>query len=258
MEREVWLERMTWTEIQAALAEGYDTAVIFTGSIEQHGPHLPLATDTLLGYALGERVARKLGKALLAPVVRPGISEHHMRFKGTISISAETFKATVHDYVHSLARHGFRRIVVTWSHGGNAGALSEVLPQLAAELPAVEILGQTDLRDLFKYWIPYAAEQGIGLEALGIHAGEGETSEMLAYAPEQVRTDKLVQGFMGDLITGEGEHIQLLHEGLHVLTDNGVLGDARLADRERGEAYLELWADYLVGALKRVEGRRNS
>ncbi len=252
MTREIWLERMTWMEIQTALAEGYDTAVIFTGSVEQHGPHLPLATDTLLGYALGERVARKLGKALLAPVVRPGMSEHHMAFKGTISISAETFKATVRDYVRSLARHGFRRIAVTWSHGGNAGALSEVLPRIAAELPEVEILGQTDLRDLFKCWIPFAAQEGISLESLGIHAGEGETSEMLAYAPEQVRRDKLAQGFMGDLITGEGEHVRLLQQGLHVLTGNGVLGDARLADAARGERYLDLVAGYLADNLKPI------
>ena len=252
MEREVWLERMTWMEIQAAIAEGYDTALIFTGSIEQHGPHLPLATDTLLGYALGERLARKLGNALLAPVVRPGMSEHHMHFKGTISLSAETFKATVRDYIHSLARHGFKHIAVTWSHGGNAGALREMLPGVAAELPDVEILAQTDLRALFQHWIPYAAAQGVGLEALGIHAGEGETSEMLAYVPEQVRQDQLVQGFMGDLISGAGEHIRLLQEGLHVLTDNGVLGDARGADAARGARYLDLWAEYLIEGLEPV------
>jgi creatinine amidohydrolase len=175
-----------------------------------------------------------------------------MAFKGTLSLSAETFKATVRDYVRSLARHGFRRIAVTWSHGGNAGALREVLPPLAAELPEVEMLTQTDLRDLFKRWMPFAAGEGVDPESLGIHAGEGETSEMLAYAPEQVRLDRLVQGFMGDLISGESEHVKLLQQGLHTLTDNGVLGDARLADRDRGERYLELLADYLVQNLKPV------
>jgi creatinine amidohydrolase len=240
---------MSWPEVERALADGYDTVVIFTGSIEQHGPHLPLATDTILGYAIGERVARRLGNALLAPVIRPGVSEHHMAFKGTLTISPDTFKATVRDVAHSLARHGFKRIAITWSHGGNAGALTELLPQLAAELPDVEIRGPIVPREKFKHLAEYARTQGITLEALGIHAGEGETSEMLAHAPDQVRRNELVQGFMGDLVSGEGEHAKLLREGLHRLTSNGVLGDARLADAARGERYLDLVADYIVAHL---------
>jgi creatinine amidohydrolase len=249
---EIWLERMTWQEIRAALDEGYTTAVLFTGSIEQHGPHLPLATDTLLGYALGERVARKMGKALLAPVIRPGISEHHMAFAGTLTISPETFQATVRETVHSLARHGFTRIAVTWSHGGNAGALTALLPQLARELPNVEILGPIQPRDEFKHMAEFARGEYISLETLGIHAGEGETSEMMAYAPDQDRRDQLAQGFMGDLVTGEGEHAKLLREGLHKLTDKGILGDARPANAARGEQYLELMSDYIVKHLDRV------
>jgi creatinine amidohydrolase len=253
MEREVWMERMTWTEIQAAMAEGYDTVLILTGSIEQHGPHLPLATDTLLGYAVGERIAHKMGKTLLAPVVRPGVSEHHMAFKGTVSLSKTTFKAILRDYAHSLARHDFKRIAFAWSHGGNVPALLEVVPQIAAELPDVEILLQADLIALFKDLIPFGQQEGIDMETLGIHAGELETSEMLAYVPEQVRTDKLVQGFMGDLIFTPGEHDKLLQEGLHKLTDNGVLGDARPADKSRGERYLDRFAQYVADNLELVK-----
>jgi len=145
MPDEILLERLTWPEIQEALKEGYDTVVLFAGSIEQHGPHLPLCTDTVLGYELAERVARKMGKALVAPVIRPGLSEHHMAFKGTITLSRETFQSTVRDYVKSLARHGFKRLAITFSHGGNAGALNEILPQLANEFPEVEILAVTDI-----------------------------------------------------------------------------------------------------------------
>jgi creatinine amidohydrolase len=253
MEKEIRIECMTWPEILKAMEAGYDAILIFTGSVEQHGLHLPLLTDTILGYALGERVARKLGNTLLAPVIRPGISEHHMKFKGTVSLSEEVFKGTVRDYVRSYARHGFRRIIVTWSHGGNAKAISEVLPELAAELPNVEILGHADTNAFFKDWMSFAAQRGVDLERLGIHAGEGETSCMLAVVPEQVRKDQLAQGFMGDLVNPQGAHAKLLQDGLHTLTENGILGDARHVDAERGAAYLEMLADHYVANFKRVQ-----
>lgn len=252
MDRELWLERMTWKEVEAALSEGYDTVVIETGSIEQHGPHLPLATDTILGYAFGERVARRLGKALVAPVIRPGISEHHMAFRGTLSLSPQTFKSVLRDYVYSLARHGFRRIVIIWAHGGNASAIGEVLPVLAAELPQVELFTQPVARDFFKAWIEIGEREGIDLKSLGIHAGEGETSMMMACSPDDVRSEMLARGFLGDLVTGEGEHAKLLSRGLHTITETGVLGDPQLARPDRGKAYLDGLADYIAASLIRI------
>jgi creatinine amidohydrolase len=243
---------MTWPEIQLALDEGFTTAVIFTGSIEQHGPHLPLATDMLLGYAIGERVARRLGNALLAPVIRPGMSEHHMAFKGTISFSRATFEGMLRDTVASLIRHGFRCIALAWSHGGNIAAMAEIAPQLAAEYPQIEFLFEGDLKGYFKQLEPLAAEEGIDLETMGIHAGEVETSMMLAAYTDQVHKSRRVQGYMGDLVNPRQDHLKLLAEGLHVLTENGVLGDARASDRQRGEKYLDAIADYFVANLKPV------
>lgn len=249
---EILMERMSWTEIQAAMADGYETAVLFTGSMEQHGPHLPLATDTLCAYALAERVARQLGKALVAPVVRPGVSEHHMAFPGTVTLRPATFKAVVTDCVHSLARHGFRRIVVSWAHGGNTPALQEVLPEIAAQNPSVELLAQADVPAFFAHWKPFAEGEGVDLGTLGIHGGEGETSMMLAHVPDQVREDQLEAGFTGDLISDPVVFANLLATGLRSFTENGILGDARRADRERGERYLDEMARYLAEALAPV------
>jgi creatinine amidohydrolase len=252
MDGEILMERMSWTEIAAAMDDGYDTAVLFTGSIEQHGPHLPLATDTLCAYALSERVARRLGKALVAPVIRPGVSEHHMAFPGTITISPSTFKAVVADCVDSLVRHGFRRIAVSWAHGGNTPALREVLPELAARHPSTELIAQADVPAFFAHWKPIAEAEGIDLGTLGIHAGEGETSMMLAHVQSQVRSDRLAAGYTGDLITDPVVFANLLATGLRAFTENGILGDARRADRARGERYLEAMADYLAAALAPV------
>jgi len=249
---EILMERMTWTEIRDALNDGYDTVVLFTGSIEQHGPHLPLATDTLCAYALAERVARRLGKALVAPVVRPGVSEHHMAFPGTITIQPATFKAVVSDCVDSLVRHGFRRVAVSWAHGGNTPALREVLPEIAARHPGLELVAQADVPAFFAHWKPLAEGEGIDLGTLGIHGGEGETSMMLAHLPDQVREGRVAAGYTGDLVTDPVVFANLLSTGLRSFTENGILGDARPADRARGARYLEAMADFLATALAPV------
>ena len=149
MLRELWLERLTWAEVEQAQKEGFDTVLIVTGSIEQHGPHLPLSTDTTLGYAIGDRLVKKLDGALLAPVVRPGLSEHHMAFKGTLTLSKETFISLVSDYVNSLIRHGFTKIILTFSHGGNSAALNEAAHKLADQYPETEILVVDEAMDAF-------------------------------------------------------------------------------------------------------------
>lgn len=250
MAQELWLERLTWAEIEQAIKDGFNTVVVIAGSIEQHGPHLPLSTDTTLGYAIGDRVVKKMGKTLLAPVIRPGMSDHHMAFKGTITVSKATFQATVHDYVKSLAHHGFTRIILTYSHGGNAAALAEIAPKLAAEFPQVEILAVDETMDAFTMsTLPLGEKDGIDAHAQGVHAGECETSLFLASDDTQVRKDKLTKGFVGDL----GDMSELLKKGLQAVTENGILGDATHANKARGEKYLEAIANYMATHLVQVK-----
>ena len=85
------MEEMTWREIQQALRDGTDTVILVAASVEQHGPHLPTGTDTMIGYALAAAVAAKMGNALVAPVIRPALSGHHMDFPGTITLRMDTF-----------------------------------------------------------------------------------------------------------------------------------------------------------------------
>ena len=254
MNKEFWMEHMTWPEIEQAQKNGYDTVLLIAGSIEQHGPHLPLGTDTLLGYAMADAIARKMGKTLVAPVIRPGLSEHHMHFKGSLTLSKETFQATVREIVHSLVRHGFKRIAITYSHGGNAGALAELIPQLAHNYPDVEILTLPDGEDQFFDPVKSILEaDGITPEQMGVHAGEMETSMLLAWEEELVRKDKMEAGFQADFAK-EGEKLsQALAQGLHSLTKNGILGDARPADKARGERYLDAVAEFIAKKFVRVQ-----
>src|SRR5438132_447379 len=94
----VELDRLSWPEVQAQLESGRDTVVIAFGATEQHGPHMPLATDALLGDHLARLVAERLD-AFVAPTVRVGCSEHHLAFPGTLSVAQATFHSLVGDLV---------------------------------------------------------------------------------------------------------------------------------------------------------------
>lgn len=253
MSREIWLEHMTWREVEQALKDGYDTVLVIAGSIEQHGPHLPLGTDTILGYALADGVARKMGNTLVAPVIRPGLSEHHMHFPGSLTLSKATFQATVREIVSSYVRHGFKRIAITYSHGGNAAALAELMPELAKTYPKVEILTLPDGDQFSSPVADILMRDGISPEQMGVHAGEMETSLMLAWDENLVRKDRAETGFLADF-EKEGEKLsKALAEGLHSLTPNGILGDARLADKGRGEQYVDAVAGFIATHWARVE-----
>ena len=110
MSETVLMEEMTWREIKEAIQQGKDTAILVSGSIEQHGPHLPTATDTIIGYATAEAVAKKLGNALVAPLIRPALSRHHIDFPGTIALRLETFVKVLEEYCFCLRTHGFKKI----------------------------------------------------------------------------------------------------------------------------------------------------
>src|SRR5438552_13182353 len=99
------LDALTWPQVRSEIEAGRDTVVLALGATEQHGPHLPLATDALLGDHLAREIAERLD-AFVAPTVRFGCSSHHLGFPGTISITPETFTTLVADVLRSLAAGG--------------------------------------------------------------------------------------------------------------------------------------------------------
>ncbi|MHB8234485.1 MAG: creatininase family protein, partial [Solirubrobacteraceae bacterium] len=112
----VTLDTLTWPQVKAGIEAGRDTVVMALGATEQHGHHMPLATDALIGDHLAATVADRLD-AFLAPTLRVGCSEHHVGFAGTMSLSEQTYYGIVVDLVRSLLRGGFRRIVLLPTHG---------------------------------------------------------------------------------------------------------------------------------------------
>lgn len=252
----VLMEEMTWPEIQAAIERGYHTVLLPAASIEQHGPHLPTGTDTILGYALAREVARLLGNALVAPALRPGSSAHHMDFPGTLTLRFHTFVEVLRDLCHSLARCGFRHVVLFASHGGNQDLMAAYLPEIAREVASrcqVHLVGagpgnEQEARLLL--------EMGISREKAGVHAGYSETSVMLAVRPDLVRMDRAEPGrddpefFAPENL--KQSQLQSFIYGIRAQAANGVLGDPRGATAEAGRCLLEAKAARLAAEIRRL------
>ncbi|MHA1157070.1 MAG: creatininase family protein, partial [Candidatus Heimdallarchaeota archaeon] len=171
---------MNSPDIGEAMEQGFDSIVIAVGAIEQHGPHLPLKTDSLIGEEIAHILAKKLGKSLQGPTINVGCSEHHMEFSGTVSISEGTLKSIISDYTQSFVKHGFKNIIFIPSHGGNFAAVGEVIEKLQEQYPDNNVIGYTDLSKYIEIIEQISVEAGITVEEGGAHAGENETSIMLA------------------------------------------------------------------------------
>ncbi len=242
------MEEMTSPAIKAAIESGFTTVVVGVGSTEQHGPHLPTMTDARIGDELALRVAGKLGHALQARTIDVGISDHHLAFAGTLSFRPETLHGILLDYADSLARHGFTRIVFLPSHGGNFATVRKAIEEARAAHPGVEVTGYTDLFGFTGFLNSLSAEYGVSAEASGAHAGENETSMMMALEGRLVATDRFAPGYLGP--AGEAEVKIIFERGMPALTPNGVLGDPRTATAARGEAYVERAAAFLAAAIE--------
>lgn len=252
----VLIEELTWPDVEAALANGVTTAVLACGAAEQHGPHLPTGTDAYLGTAIAERAARIAGEALVAPTIRPGLSEHHMRFPGSFTLRTRTFVSLLADTCESLARQGFEWIVVFPSHGGNADMMKAHTPEIARALAgrAELVLSLRGLEDSERM-LALVAEQGVTLGQAGVHAGYVETAMMLHVAPGLVRMDRAEPGRSDEEFylpenVGRSQLESFLH-GVQAQSPNGVLGDPTGATAEIGEQLLELAAQAVAGDIVR-------
>lgn len=224
-----------------------DTVVILPiASIEQHGPHLPVMTDTRLGHEVAVRAARKAyprQATIAAPVVWHGLSEHHMPFGGTFTLDHDTFFAVLRCLVHNLTRHGFGKILISNSHGGNIVAMQTAAERLAMEFGAA-IVATT-------YVTEAAAEiaEHLNNQPHIMHAGEGETAMMLAVEPDLVDTSELAA--LATKRTGflKAGNASFRWRSFTHTTGNGVSGDPANANAAQGEAILEAAASALAALI---------
>jgi creatinine amidohydrolase len=248
--RERYLPYLTSTDVEALPKS--DAAVILpVASLEQHGPHLPIVSDTLIGQALLgralERAPRDARLWVLPPLVY-GKSNEHRAFPGTFTLSASTLAAVILEIADGVARSGFRRLVLLNSHGGNPGVLSHV---------ARDVREQTGLIvfPLTVFLMGLPDEEHDDDEARwGTHAGEWETSLLLHLAPELVRADRTESlGQIPKMADGV-EHLTLRGPVTFAwlsqdVSATGVMGDPRKSKPERGAGTADLIVAKLADVL---------
>ncbi len=208
----VFLEELTWTEVRDLLAAGKTTVIVASAGNEQNGPHMVLGKHEYIVKHAADRIARKLGNALVAPIVTyvpEGAIDPpsgHMRYPGTISLPNVYFMKIYEYAARSLKAHGFTDIVFLGDSGGNQNGMEEVALALNAEWRG----GKTRVHFVPEYYsdngfTDWLKTQGETDESIGTHAGISDTSQLLAVAPQHVRKDKLAKagGFEGSGVTGD-------------------------------------------------------
>lgn len=247
MAEEIWIERMTWTDVKAAMAAGKRRVLVIVGAMEQHGPHLPIGTDTFLGHAMAERIARKLGDTLIAPVIPVGYSVGHMPMPGTVTLSEDTLIRVIVETCESLAHHGFEEIVLLSSHGGNFRAIRRLQDDLRARVAPTRLLAATDVEPWLERNNRLAEQHGVDPVRAGAHAALNETSQMLAYRPELVKMERAVEGFMGDPSIRWRSKVP---PPMDEMSPTGILGDARGSTAELGEIFLEAETTHIANQIR--------
>lgn len=210
-----------------------EMVIIPVGALEQHGPALPLSTDTLTATVMAQMTGALLApKVAIAPTIPWGVSWHHFGRPGTISLKPETLISIVIDQVDSLYRQGVKRFVLMNTHGGNNAALAMAAERAKRDLGvplAVSLFGYTLLAN--------AAREVMGPESIG-HAGGDEAAAVLAIRPDLVTTSRLENAVMQPdllriqtIVTAAGGSLPV---AMHKRSASGATGDASKANAEQG------------------------
>jgi creatinine amidohydrolase len=247
----------TWPELREAAARK-PVCVIPCGTVEQHGPHLPLSTDFVTSGMISERAVQLVAPdALLLPTVSYGFNEHHMDFPGTIAIPGQDFINYTANIGLSLARHGFDKILYVNGHGSNRAFL---------EIAAREVCNRSDaFGALVSWWSLIPAqllnEVLVSEKPGGVsHACEMETSALLYLRPDLVDMSKAERdlGFQSSKYMWRDLRMTspvVFNEQWSRFSRTGVQGDPTLATAEKGRILVDAVVEHLAGLLRDLKAR---
>jgi len=247
---------LRWPKVEA-LPKDSTLLVLPTAAIEQHGHHLPLATDTLINNLLLGKALERLPADLPVYALQPicyGKSNEHIGFPGTLSVSAATFMALVRDIGASVSAAGFKRLVLYNTHGGNASLVDVMARDLRAEF---------GLRTFALYGSGGISFEGLSEQekAYGFHAGEVETAFLLSAIPELVDTAAYTMNYIAQVDKPEllrPENAAATFAWLtRDIAESGVMGDPRPATAENGARWVEQAATRIAAALEAMARYEN-
>lgn len=231
-------ESLTWPEV-AELGD-HEVGLVPVGATEQHGPHLPTGTDTIVATALCEGASLRTGAPVLPAISMAGSYGHGTVLPGTLSLSPELFAAVVRQVVEWAATSGLRRLLFVNAHFGNGAALGTATDHVRLFRP--------DLQVGFVHWweLDPVVTKAMVADGDDVHANRGETSMMLAVAPELVRIDQLACADDEDRTAG-----LVFRYTVPALSTNGVTGRPTEASTELGTDLFERTVTALAALVER-------
>ncbi|GAA0238179.1 creatininase family protein [Haladaptatus pallidirubidus] len=258
-DQQVSLVTRTAPEIRDTADRPGSILVLPIGSVEQHGDHLPVVTDSALATAVAAAGATRLASddpILIAPPIWSGYSPHHLPFGGTITAEFDTLLALLEQVADSALENGFDAILLLNGHGGNKSLVSSAVSTIGTDHPDCEVLGLTYF-DLAESFIDDIRESETGGMA---HGGEFETSLMLHLHPGLVREDRMEATHWDehydlggqDLLDGGALSV---YRSFDEYSNTGAIGAPELASAEKGERILERLADELAALLEEIHAK---
>lgn len=250
---------LTYPEIQATAERSGSIFVLPVGSVEQHGHHLPTATDTILVDAVAQHGAERVADevpVLVAPPVWSGYSPHHQGFGGTLTLEFESLLHVVEDLADAAVEMGFDAVLLLNGHGGNIPLVNAAVSTIGDEHGDVAVTGLTYFQ-LAEPFIDDVRESERGGIA---HAGEFETSLMYHLRPELVRDDRIRSTYGTDPYAHAGDEMfdrgpLSVYRPFEEYTETGEIGDPTLASAEKGEELFDRLLDEFEVVLAQLHER---
>jgi creatinine amidohydrolase len=243
------MEELTWPGAEELRSQADTVGLIPTGALEQHGPHLPLGTDFMVAEALARVVAERLPvPVVVTPSLRAGLSDHHLAFPGTVSLSQETFRGWVDAHIAGLERIGIEQIAIFSGHGGNFAFIGELAADHTARPGPTRVIAYDDLLGFVRVMDGAARARGLEAPETDVHAGALETSVGLALFEALVRDHDGVEGYTA---AEPGWMDRIWADGIAALSPTGVLGDPSGASAAAGQAIFGALVDELAGWIAR-------
>jgi creatinine amidohydrolase/Fe(II)-dependent formamide hydrolase-like protein len=241
----LWGE-LTWPEARQRFHE-VDIALLPVGSIEQHGPHLPLDTDAFDAAYLALRVAEACSdpKPLVLPGISYGVAYHHEGFEGTVSITNDALAKLVYDIGMSASRNGIRKLAIINAHGGNSPALNHAAQMINRDARVFVCVDTGETSDVDIYDLIETPND--------VHAGEIETSTSLAVRPHLVQMDRAaseVPEFSSHYLDFTSKRGVSWYAYTQRISNSGVMGDPTKASAEKGKKIWEIMIAHLVALVE--------